>query len=141
MVALHAVKSLSWKKLHVPEFLYKFFPGKLGTREILQVLGGKKEVLSHCLFSEGWCRGGVVAAQAHYLQYAGDPDMWQQTSACLPVVSGLPPSASPNPGQEFVPIPWWRHQFILQLTHIIMIWGGVSQTRVQFLSLSVLVCP
>lgn len=70
MVALHAVKSLSWNYMSQNSFTSTFQVSR-AQEKIVWVLGSKKEVLSHCLFSESWCRAGAVAAQAHYLPYAG----------------------------------------------------------------------
>lgn len=94
----------------------------------------QKRSNSHCLFSEGWCRAGAVAAQAHYHRYAGWPWHVAAAGSMLSVPPGPPPPASPNLGQALVQFRSGRHQFILQLTHIIVIWGGQSQMRA-------LVCP
>lgn len=66
------------------------------------------------------------------------------TGLHLWVPTGFPPSASRNPALRLVCSQGGKHQLILKLTHIIVIRGGKSQTRVPFvlsLPYSISICP
>ena len=60
------------------------------------------------------------------------------------VPTGLPPSASQNPALRLACSQGRKYQLIFKLTHIIVIRGGKSQTRVPFvlsLPYSISICP